>query len=177
MKSVIVAGVRRRLSSYRENDRARGLSGPVLEIELRCSSLSNAVLMKRKKVYMRTTRMLLVVSTTFLLLNAPLALSKVRYFLDDLIFSKKTDSPSHLAHSLSANETATAALEWNYSALDELIERLSCYMYYFNFSVHFLLYMFNGPKFKNALDDVLKSARLSRTSTATRNSRHRSVFL
>ncbi len=109
-------------------------------------------------MYSKTTRMLLVISTVFLVLTTPIALSKVRYFVGNFLGDTVDHaSASHTAFD-SKNGSALNPLmsEVKYTAIDELIERFSCYLYYLNFSINFLLYTFNGPKFKRALIDIFK---------------------
>jgi hypothetical protein len=82
---------------------------------------------RKQKSYMRTTRLLLLISTTFLILNTPLVISKVRYFyLNSLSASSETSDSAHLS---SVNE--------------KIFERVSCDLFYLNFAVNFLLYTFN----------------------------------
>ena len=40
---------------------------------------------------------------------------------------------------------------------DELIERLSCYLYYLNFSINFFLYVLNRSRFREILFGFCKS--------------------
>lgn len=95
---------------------------------------------KRIQRYSRTTRMLLIVSTTFLFLHMPIAVCKAWYFVKSIL--KKNHSKNDLSFETSKSE--------------ELLERLSCYIYYLNFSLNFFLYALNGPKFREAIKNLLK---------------------
>ncbi|CAF1030706.1 unnamed protein product, partial [Brachionus calyciflorus] len=102
--------------------------------------LPKTVEIRRLQKYSRTTRMLLIVSTTFLILHIPIAICKAWYFIKSYIRQTKNDSSIHL-------ETSSS---------EEILERLSCYIYYLNFSSNFFLYTLNGPKFRKAIRNLLK---------------------
>lgn len=96
------------------------------------SMLRQSTEMKRARTYSKTTRMLLIVSTTFLILNFPIAFSKIRYYFNDY---------NHLLIDLVENETSNSSaslkneLETNLN--EQIIERITCYIYYLNFSLNF----------------------------------------
>lgn len=96
---------------------------------------------KRLQKYSRTTRMLLIVSTTFLLLHMPIAGCKAWYFVKSSFI--KTHSGTDLR-------------SFEISSSEEVLERLSCYIYYLNFSLNFFLYALNGPKFRVAIRKLFK---------------------
>lgn len=103
--------------------------------------LRKSVQLKRFKTYSKTTRMLLTVSSVFLLLNCPIAFSKIRYYYKDAISTDDFDFNSNFNIETSLNE--------------EIIERLTCYIYYINFSFNFVIYSLNGAKFRSTLSTVL----------------------
>lgn len=150
-------------------------------------SVNNKIKSKRRKAYSKTTRMLLVISTIFLVLNLPMAVSKFRYFVQNiLIFSAEPGFIEFSADDLNFNFTALMLDDYadmsgnstytlDYADLfnnshgifltinreptaklaDEIIERIACYLYYLNFSINFILYTLNGPKFKDTLLKII----------------------
>lgn len=165
--------------------------------------------LKRSKSYSRTTRILILISLTYILLNSLMVYSKLRQlFIDENYsasspvvessFSSTTLSPlpttlmprtssrssSQLAElvfpaadllvATPTIQTSTAAknrtsrrLEGNHDEhlpdpidySDELIERISCYLYYLNFSINFFLYVLNKSKFRDIFLNIFKRNR------------------
>lgn len=131
--------------------------------------LRKSVELRRIKIYSKTTRMLLLISTSFLLLNTPIAYSKVRYYFNNS-FQLNFFEAAHYAHlNSNLNFTRLIPLDKNITPLteqsnnenleanlfDELIERVSCYIYYFNFSFNFFLYVLNGSKFRKTFFEIV----------------------
>lgn len=87
---------------------------------------------RRFRSYSRTTRMLIIISITYILLNSLMAYSKLKHLF-------VTESSSSLR-----------------SLNNELLERVSCYLYYLNFSINFFLYVLNKSTFRDILFDVFK---------------------
>jgi hypothetical protein len=124
-------------------------------------------LRKRKKTYSRTTRMLLVISAVYLFLNAPIAFAKVRFFVSNMDSDLATN-----ATALNADQNMTTRFDYGNisnrsdqislqtehtnTVKEELIERLTCYLYYLNFAINFLLYSLNGPTFIARFMSLLK---------------------
>jgi hypothetical protein len=77
--------------------------------------------------------MLLIISTTFLLLNTPMHLLKVYYFFfsNDDTYDEK-------------------------SSYESIIEMLTFYLFYTNFSINFFLYSLCGKNFRLCLMDLIK---------------------
>lgn len=75
-----------------------------------------------------TSKMLLIISNVFLLLNIPIASCKIWFYIK---------TPSNYNRDLTSNE--------------EIIERITCYIYYLNFSLNFILYSCYGSKFRAEL--------------------------
>jgi len=89
--------------------------------------------LRRSKYHRRITKMLLIISTTFLLLNTPMHLLKVYYFFfsnDDTYDDK--------------------------SSYESIIEMLTFYLFYTNFSINFFLYSLCGKNFRLCLMDLIK---------------------
>ena len=179
------------------------------------SFISNAP--KRSKSYSRTLRVLFTISTTFILLNFPIAMNKMWYFFK---YHNTSFSDVILQYDSYENQTSEQQMEkyekmpdtnymldlfenndpgFNYSVhdeavyanksshyteipyeelepdksnanpLEEIIERISCYLYYLNFSLNFFLYSTTGSKFRNNLLGML---RRQRSSQVRRMSRH-----
>ena len=109
------------------------------------SMIQSSTKEQRKAVYSRTTRMLIIISTTFLILHGPIVYCKTIYFLkavSDGILERSDSSIRSNSNDLKEIDTIP---------LEEIIERLTCYVYYLNFSLNFFLYVLNGSKFRNIL--------------------------
>ncbi len=89
--------------------------------------------LRRSKYHRRITKMLLIISTTFLLLNTPMHLLKVYYFFfsNDDTYDEK-------------------------SSYESIIEMLTFYLFYTNFSINFFLYSLCGKNFRLCLMDLIK---------------------
>jgi hypothetical protein len=90
----------------------------------------------RSRTYMRATSMLLLISTTFLVLNTPLVISKLRYLYVNWS-GENSDSSNHHLYMSSIGE--------------QILERLSCHLFYLNFAIDFLLYAFNRATWRKFL--------------------------
>jgi len=95
---------------------------------------------KKKFNLSRTTSVLVLISTSFLALNLPMALCKLWYFA----------YPSHNQKS---------------ELIEEIVERISCYFYYLNFCVNFFFYNFHTSKLRKVLYGFLYSIRLLKRRT------------
>jgi hypothetical protein len=98
------------------------------------SVLSGSQKQRRIEKYIKSCRMLFTISTVFILLNLPIAVCKIRYsfqafesMADISMFDAAHDNGSH--------------------PYDEIFERVSCYMFYLNFSLNFLFYILSLKKF------------------------------
>lgn len=139
--------------------------------------LSKSAETKRLKKYSRTTRMLLIVSTTFLILHSPIAFCKIWYFIKSFTGENLTSSTNNSfssTHSYSIydlNATNKSSTEFNTSSSEEILERISCYIYYLNFSLNFFLYALNGPKFRKAILNLFtkKNYLVSRSSIRSKS--------
>lgn len=103
----------------------------------------------RNKAYSKTTKTLLVLSVTFLVLNAQQAFIKIIYFFK---YSAISASSTEIRND-ATNKTNSSILnvKKERSQSEEIQERLACYFYYLQFSLNFFLYAFNSSKFRYAL--------------------------
>ena len=121
---------------------------------------------KRKKAYSRATLVLLSISTSFLVLNFPLALDKVLYFVNhkSIYFSQPLLAEFHALYNYSAWHEVDPANYSMYSESDEysenqsnvepleyLLNKLTANVHYLNFVLNFFLYSLNGAKFRQAV--------------------------
>jgi hypothetical protein len=88
----------------------------------RPSTTSIASQQKFQKL-LRSTKILFLITFFFLVLNSPIAISKMRYAYQ----------------SIQILINPHVALE-EYGTWDETIERVTCYMYYLNFATNFIFY-------------------------------------
>lgn len=125
-------------------------------------SFDKGMAFNRKTSYSRTTKMLLVISTCFLILNTPIALCKLWYFLKSLSFISNsnnseiyypTENIDHLSNqtNLTFYEAASNLKTFEANPTEEFVERITCYIYYLNFSLNFLLYSAYGSRFRAKL--------------------------
>nr|QVK45666.1 G protein-coupled receptor [Proales similis] len=104
--------------------------------------------LRQRRAYERTTQMLILISAAFLILNTPMILLKLRYFAQHYLISE----PNQLnVDESSVNETVKFDTNVSRSQIDELAERIACYMYYFNHSINFFLYSLSGSKFREKI--------------------------
>jgi hypothetical protein len=104
----------------------------------------------KKIKFTRTTYVLLMISSCFLLLNMPMAICKLWYFLN------LTENKS---------ETIFLSFQQNDSTLhEELFERVSCYIYYLNFCINFFLYNLNLLKLRKMFMSIYLAQKLPRFS-------------
>ena len=126
-------------------------------VSMKISPLSMNVsnMPSRKKTYSKTTKVLFTISTTYLILHFPIALCKIWYFFKN---NQQDD-----------DMTSDVALEAN--PIEEIIERVTCYLYYLNFSLNFFLYSLNGSQFREAILGLFKKKAdfPSRNSTIKRH--------
>ena len=126
-----------------------------------------------------------MISTTFLILNSPLAACKTYYFfkrkffsdLDSTIDGKLSGNGggtyysnttfTHMYTNSSMFNTTTVSnlisrssiqqnSEFETNAFEEITERITCFIYYINFSLNFFLYTFNTKQFRENILDILK---------------------
>lgn len=120
---------------------------------------SNTVeLLRRRKLYRKMATILLIISISFLCLNFLSFWSKFTYFMRGFNYQAQdlaSQANQVIQHSNGTNlgQDDVAAenefFRWHLDAseLDEVLERVSCYLYYLNFSINFFLYTLSGSKF------------------------------
>ena len=166
----------RRLSANSVNESVSEIQFSVLSRPIANHILRKSVQLKRYKAYSETTKTLLVISIMFLILHLPIGLNKLWYFVRDyfveetsaVAIEKPMSSQYSIRHfnltkgNLSASFSGETELshselqQMNTSELEEIFERVSCYIYYFNFSLNFFLYTYNKAKFRRTFLNFLK---------------------
>jgi hypothetical protein len=108
---------------------------------------SNDSVVHRLSQYIASTRALFVISIVFLLLNSPLALCKLRYAVQAI---------ENLAQASSGRKVSNAEKKAENEAhpFEEIVERITCYIYYLNFAVNFYIYRLCG--YRSRLDKGFK---------------------
>ncbi len=135
---------------------------PFRRISVIQTLLRKSVELRRSKKYSKTTKMLLIVSSSFLLFNSPIALSKIYYFLkskinyDDKLSNTQNDMKENSLNASSIQLTNSYNIQLNTNSMEEIVERITCYVYYLNFCLNFIVYNLNSAKFRNALFELLK---------------------
>ena len=120
----------------------------------------------REKVNSRASLVLLSISTSFIVLNFPLALDKMLYFFNTkLIYFAPSESLLDELHAESNFSTLFVANNSslpNHTPSDEfyavgpppleyLLNKLAAKVHYLNFVLNFFLYSLNGAKFRQAV--------------------------
>jgi hypothetical protein len=100
-------------------------------------ALQNNLLLK-KSANMRATRMLVIVSTVFLVCNVPCHIARVFNFLETLKNESYVPGPNFL-----------------------LTQKLFHMLYYVNFSVNFFLYSVSSTSFRNGLTRLFTKVKKS----------------
>ena len=102
--------------------------------------------LRRSKYHRRITKMLLIISSTFLLLNTPMHLLKIYYlfFAHDEVYDEK-------------------------NFVESGVEMITFYLFYTNFSINFFLYSLCGKNFRSCLMDSIKRFRTHRFSNVGEN--------
>lgn len=112
------------------------------------SLLRRSAELKRAKMYSKTTRMLIIISITFILLNSPMAISRIH----SVFISSIESHPNRTLTNNRSNETVNLSQGYTIKELNHhLLQRMSGYFYYLNFSVNFFLYVLNGSQFREML--------------------------
>lgn len=115
---------------------------------------------RRRQTYSRTTSILILISVTFILLNSLMAYSKLRYHFaeHDDDENEKMFNNGTTTTMISDEDVVDVGIRENVRSLnDELIERISCYLYYLNFSINFFLYVLKKSKFRDILFGIFKT--------------------
>lgn len=133
-------------------------------------SIDQTAQVKRIKSYSEATKTLLIISFMFLILHSPIALDKLLYFIKENFMDMSIDHTNSNASSfyyfnnLSINKNDTNKTTYNNALylkleanqLEEIFERIACYIYYSNFSLNFFLYTYNKSKFRRIIFKVFE---------------------
>lgn len=112
------------------------------------SLLRRSAELKRAKMYSKTTRMLIIISITFILLNSPMAISRIH----SVLLSSIEPQLNHTIRTNCSNNSMDISTRYTNKELNHhLMQRISGYFYYLNFSVNFFLYVLNGSQFREML--------------------------
>ena len=149
--------------------------------------LRKSVRTKRYKSYSETTKTLLVISIMFLILHLPIGLNKLWYLVRENFQTNYENVEKVDVFKMNNKEFANLNSNFTYEFLnstmmksylnkinsnefEEIFERLSCYVYYFNFSLNFFLYTYNKAKFRQTFLDSLK--KIFRVKKRRRNDKY-----
>ena len=122
--------------------------------QIRNGSFNSKIeIIRRKKVYWRMTRILLAITTSFLILNFPFCFLKLRYFIRGFASITKSSAVVQSNSNQTDYKNVTPSQSnfrenMDASIIDELIERVTYYIYYLNFSINFILFAFSVSKSK-----------------------------
>jgi len=120
------------------------------------SAISLINLQTRKKKYSKTSKVLFLISITFLVLHLPMCISKIYFILNmtnvvNSISSTAQQINSTVLISVKTNFTngtqpLNNAYEFEFSLSQKILFNLSNKLYYLNFGLNFFLYSFNRSK-------------------------------
>lgn len=127
--------------------------------QLVLDKFNNFEIHRRRKIYRKMATVLMIISICFLLLNSLMFVSKTVYFFRGLGLQHQFRSYNNNNYKDDLNkrnatnegyivETLDQSNYLKASNLDQLLERISCYFYYLNFSVNFFLYTLTSSKLK-----------------------------
>lgn len=109
--------------------------------------------LKRRKSYTRTTRVLVLISTSFLILHTPMALCKFITYFEDNAESLVNDLKIQKTRNQTSNQSFSDEILKSNSR--ETLERISYYIYYLNFALNFFLYSFNKSNFRKVIKRLM----------------------
>ena len=120
-------------------------------------TMKNVSKLRRPRKITKITRILFTISTTFLVLNLPIACSKIWHYVKSYHFIytnqvlHKYANESALNASFHIMMTVTAALEKEpvQTETEEIFERIACYLYYLNFAINFFMYTLSESQFSD----------------------------
>ena len=106
---------------------------------------------RRIKKISKITKILFTISSTFLVLNLPITVIKLWSFF------KNYDQYNHLSSPVKKSLRNQDSIDDSSPTFNEdIIEKISRYLYYLNFSINFFLYTLNESKFSNRLINLFK---------------------
>ena len=149
-------------SNLRTSGRDSSYQTRVIRFLSNAENMDIQTIRRQAKQNSKTTRILLIISTTFLILHGPTAFLKLWYTLmtnfqsshssngvaisaDQPVTMATNDSSNSINHtySFSANEADREALPF-----EELLERITCLLYYLHYCLNFFLYVMNIKMFR-----------------------------
>jgi hypothetical protein len=110
---------------------------------------------KKTKSYFKATKMVMITSLVFILLNSPMAFSKMyTFFKHDLKYKIGTITEIQNITNLTGfefyetySEDCSPKLEEkNHDLKKQIYERVACYLYYLNFCLNLVFYSLTWPK-------------------------------
>ncbi len=120
--------------------------------KLRFSAISLPIRMRLKQKYTKTTGMLITISITFLLLNFPMAISKLKHLtIDETASVLNSSSVTHSSFNNTTLNVTPEEVDYRSRVSDIILQRLAYYLYYLNFSLNFSLYALSGSNFRSAM--------------------------
>jgi hypothetical protein len=94
---------------------------------------------KRKRVYWRMARVLLLISVSFLVLNSPVFILQICHFQRNDIFSAIFGTTTE-NNAAPVNQVTQHDPNIHTSLLVEMFERFAYYVYYLHFTVNFIIF-------------------------------------
>lgn len=129
-------------------------------------AITHSTHLRRVKSYSEATKTLLIISLMFLILHSPIAFDKIFYFINEnftinlyksnVVETKRFTANANTTHRANTTDASSymAKIEANY--LEEILERIACYIYYSNFSLNFFLYTYNKSKFRKNILKIFR---------------------
>ena len=118
---------------------------------------------RRIRRYSEATKTLMLISFVFLLLHCPLAVNKCWYFINSDFIMVTVNETKSINENQSKftiiqtnNNTKNENQKFELREYEEIFERITCYIFYLNFSLNFFLYTFNKSKFRCIIIKQLK---------------------
>ena len=137
--------------------------------ETSLSHINNNINLANKSIGRNTVRVnnnpnrtLFLISIVFLILHFPLAVNKSWYFIDgnyNLIEKENIELTSNYSEYFGNDtfmEENDLKQKLTLNEYEEIFERISCYLFYLNFSLNFFLYTSNKSKRKIFLNTLRK---------------------
>ena len=115
------------------------------------SAMSVLHIETRKKKYSKTSKVLFLISITFLILHFPLCYSKIYYIINmnsssENFISDSTYDVTTIQESLKNNQTnniSSISYETDFTYFEKSLFKISNMLYFLNFGLNFFLYSFN----------------------------------
>jgi hypothetical protein len=149
---------------YKLNDESSITRANNQDIETSIASmLSKTQKRTRLNNYIKSIKSLFLVTVSFLLLNTPIAICKIRYSVQAI---HSMIASFMITKEFESDDGEMAASAYFY---DELAERITCYIYYLNFCLNFIIYFLKIKKFKKKIPKEFYSISYDNSSLKQRN--------